>query len=309
MFRYCETKNVVRKSWYPLLMHKMFRYQTFSETRKSSPRTFFRTVRQKTSTENRDITFLSTNFWMPEILFKHRGVPLRSFSVLWDENFQQKIRISGFMQKIFRYHKFSKAQTVSTTKFFKTSRQKTSKENRDIPVLCRKFFGSRNFLKYRRVLSRNVSVVWDKKPRQKIVICPSYAKKSSIPEIFWNTEGFFYEMFRFCEAKNVDKKSWYPLLMHKVFRYQIFSETQRSSPTKFFGTVRRKTLTKNRDIPFLCIKCFDTTIFLKHRKVPPRKFSALWDNRDTLFCIKLRNQNSVVKLMFAENLWKLDSKQ
>ena len=30
------------------------------------------------------------------------------------------------------------------------------------------------------------------------------------------------------------------LLIHKIFGYQEFSETQKSSPTKFFGTVRQQ---------------------------------------------------------------------
>ena len=29
-------------------------------------------------------------------------------------------------------------------------------------------------------------------------------------------------------------------LIHKIFRYQEFSETQNGSPTKFFGTVRQQ---------------------------------------------------------------------
>ena len=33
-----------------------------------------------------------------------------------------------------------------------------------------------------------------------------------------------------------------PLLSIKIFRYQEFFETQKDSPTKFFGTMRQKTL-------------------------------------------------------------------
>ena len=52
--------------------------------------------------------------------------------------------------------------------------------------------------------------------------------------------------------------------IQKIFRYQEFSETQEGSPTKFFGTLRQKISTENSDIPFLCIKFFDTPNFLKH---------------------------------------------
>ena len=49
---------------------------------------------------------------------------------------------------------------------------------------------------------------------------------------------------------------------------------------KFFGTLRqKKTGGKNSDFPFLCIKFFHTRIFLKHRRITPWKFSALWDKK------------------------------
>ena len=57
--------------------------------------------------------------------------------------------------------------------------------------------------------------------------------------------------------------------MHEKFRYQNFFETQKGSPTNFFGTLRQKISTENSDIPFLCIKFFDTQNFLKHS---PTKF-------------------------------------
>ena len=180
---------------------------------------------------------------------------------------------------MFRSQKFTETQKVSCKNCFGSVRQKTSTENRDITFLCTKCFEARNLLKHRRFLARIVSVVWDKKPRQKIVISPSYAKKSSIPEIFWNTEGFFYEMFQCCVTKNVVRKSWYPLLMHKMFRYQTFSETRKSSPRTFFRTVRQKTSTENRDITFLSTNFWMPEILFKHRGVPLRSFSVLWDRK------------------------------
>ena len=51
--------------------------------------------------------------------------------------------------------------------------------------------------------------------------------------------------------------------------------------------------TKNRNIPLLCVKFFDTRKILNHRRVSPRFFSVLWDkkistkNRDMpLLCMK-----------------------
>ena len=78
-----------------------------------------------------------------------------------------------------------------------------------------------------------------------------------------STEGFFYEMFRHCETKNFRrKKSWhFPFpLIHKLFRYQKFSETEhRRVPLRKVSVLwDKKFPTKNRDIAFWSIKLFDT---------------------------------------------------
>ena len=45
--------------------------------------------------------------------------------------------------------------------------------------------------------------------------------------------------------------------IHKIFRYQKFSETE-GFPYEISRYCERKNLTENRDIPLLCIKFFDT---------------------------------------------------
>ena len=60
----------------------------------------------------------------------------------------------------------------------------------------------------------------------------------SKPEISWKTGGFPYQVFR-------------------------------------FGPVRQNFFTQYRDAPLLCMKVFDTGIFLKHGRVPLRSFSVL----------------------------------
>ena len=64
-----------------------------------------------------------------------------------------------------------------------------------------------------------------------------------------------------------------PLLsFQKVFRLCVFSETQKGSPTKFFGTVRQKLLEQNSWYNrILSIEIFDTGVFLKNRRLPPHK--------------------------------------
>ena len=134
-------------------------------------------------------------------LKQQRRVPLRSFSILWDNNF--------FV------------------------------ENRDTPLLGIKFFDTRNFVKNRRVPLRNDSVLWDK-----TILTPppplSYPYFVSIPEIFWNTEGFPYEVFRFFETKNFRQNRYalqisygHPPPMHGKFQYPKFSETPKCSNEVF----------------------------------------------------------------------------
>ena len=105
---------------------------------------------------------------------------------------------------------------------------------------------------------------------------------------FWNTEGFIYEMFGYCETKTFNGKSWNPsppiawkisilkFLKHKKvplrnvsvlwakkltriampapfvylnnFQYQKLSETQKGSSTKCFAT-GKETLSKHSRDP------------------------------------------------------------
>ena len=65
------------------------------------------------------------------------------------------------------------------------------------------------------------------------------------------------------DKKNIDGKSWYSVLLHKIFRYltfQIFWNF-RWFLTKFFCTVRQK----NRKKTVICIKIFENPIILKLR--------------------------------------------
>ena len=73
-----------------------------------------------------------------------------------------------------------------------------------------------------------------------------------------------------------------PLLIHKFLRYRKFSETQKVSPTKFFGTMRQQIFDGKSWYPpsLLSLILFDTSIFLKHRRVLPRIFSVMWESFD-----------------------------
>ena len=64
----------------------------------------------------------------------------------------------------------------------------------------------------------------------------------SIPESFWNDEGFPNEVFQRCETIFFSKNLWYSLLCLKNFLYQFFFEMQNGSPTSFLGVMRHKEL-------------------------------------------------------------------
>ena len=87
-----------------------------------------------------------------------------------------------------------------------------------------------------------------KKIRRKNVILSPTHDLSSI--VFFHTtnylknKGFPHEDFRHCETKDFGRKIVRPPpppFLLNFFPYHKFSETQKGSPTKFFGTARQKT--------------------------------------------------------------------
>ena len=69
--------------------------------------------------------------------------------------------------------------------------------------------------------------------------------------------------------------------MQKMFRYPIFSETQKVSPTMFFDTVRHQLFDRKLWCPLflLSLKVFDARSVLKHRKDHLQSFSTIWEKR------------------------------
>ena len=61
-------------------------------------------------------------------------------------------------------------------------------------------------------------------------------------ENFSGTEWCLYKKFQYCETKNIRRKIVIIRFMHVKFRWHSFSETQKRSCTKIFGTVRQNIL-------------------------------------------------------------------
>ena len=110
---------------------------------------------------------------------------------------------------------------------------------------------------------------------------PSYARKISIIKILWNTKWFPYEMRQYCEPKTLTRMLMptpFPVL--NFFRYRKFSETQKGSLTKSFGTVKQNCFTENPDTPTpLMHEKFLNQIFSETMKAALRNVSIQWDKK------------------------------
>ena len=241
MFRYCETEKFLDgKSWHNSLKHKFFRCPKSVTPWRVPLRIFSALCDKKLSTENHDAPTLIHK--LPEISWNtaQKGSSTKCFGTARQNKVDKKSWHNPLKHRIFRYPKSVTPWRVPLRIFSALCDKKYSKENLDTsPSLSSiNFFATRNLLKH-------------------------------------STEGFFYEMFRYCETKKFDRKSWYPP-------------------------------------PLLSLTFFDIRNFVKHRRVTLRKFLALWDknfstkNRDTLLH---KVQKAVVELMFVKTLWKPISKQ
>ena len=138
--------------------------------------------------------------------------PLRHFSVLWENHISTKswytILCNFFIPEIFL------KKTVPLGVFLIVWDKNVSREGRDIPLLAIKSFDNRKYMK---------------------------------------NEGFPYEVFRYCEKinfrRNCDTSSY------AIFLIQKFSE-KKGPPRNFFGTVRQKSFERKSWYPLPSHKIF-----------------------------------------------------
>ena len=154
--------------------------------------------------ENRNTRPLSYPelFPIPEINETLQNSPTKIFSTVRQENFEWNPWCSPppphLIHELIRYRKNSETQhRRAPLRIFSMQWDiKFSIENRDIPLLGIKIFHTRNFLNYRRVPLRIDfdSVLWDETifTENRDTRPLSYPLHFSIPETFWNTEGFLY---------------------------------------------------------------------------------------------------------------------
>ena len=166
-------------------------------------------------------------------------------------------------------------------------RQRTfdwNRDNRSSPHLSIIFFDTRIFLKHWRFTPRCFSILWDINfSTESCHAVFPLSLKFFDTTIFLKHRRVALRNFSVLWDKNFDKKKWYThsSFIQKNFWYPKFSETKEGSPTKLFSTVRQRLWQKVVIHPprLLSITFFDTRNFLKHRKVPLRHFSILWDKK------------------------------
>ena len=216
MFRYSKAKrNCYRNSWYPLSRHLPLKF------------------------------FDTGNF------MKHRMVPLWNIWVLWNQKLSPKKRDTPpfLMHENFLYLNFFSNTEGFLYETLQNCETKSIRRNIVIAhLLFKKIFHTRNNLNHKgppmillgtsRQKNFDGKFWWPSPPSPPVI---SIFKIFRYPELLWNTEWFFYELFWNCETEKLRWKILIPLL--------------------------------------LSIKFLVTGIFLKHRKLPLGNVSVLWDEK------------------------------
>ena len=104
-----------------------------------------------------------------------------------------------------------------------------------------------------------------------------------MPEIIDTIKGSPAKVFGNERQKNFGGSFWYfpPLLIHKIFHYRKFSETQhRRVPLRSFSVVRdKKNFDRNSRYNPFKHKMFRHPKIVTHQRFPLRSFSAHWDEK------------------------------
>ena len=185
--------------------------------------------------------------------------------------------------KPFGYPKVSGTQKNAPTKIFSPVRQqildRKSLYSRLFPpstLVFIKFWDSKIYQQHRRNPSRYFSVLWDTLfPTENHDIPSLISNPSWYPETSGTQKKSRKNFFGPVRQKIFDGKSWNMSLIFNISRHQNFTEKQKDSTTKFFGTLSQKHLTENCDKPGSCIKLLLTGNFLKHRRLPLRIFTVM----------------------------------
>ena len=176
------------------------------------------------------------------------------------------------------------------------------------PLLSKKKLSTCNFLKHIMVPWRSFfGPVGETKFRQNREASPLLCLKLLDTRILPKHGSLSALRHKKNSTENLDS-SPLPPLTHKFLRYAKISGTKKGYIGSFSVLWDNNFCIENLYIPLLGKKFLDTRNLLKHRRVPRRNVSPLWDkkfstkSRDTLLH---KVQKLVVELMFVRTLWKL----
>ena len=229
-------------------------YTEIFETPNCSPTKHFGTVWQKHFDGETRYPLICKKFFDTPKFLKHWSDALEIFRHCETKTFRRKNVISPFSStKLFEIKNFLKKSRVTFWKFSALRDTQILNENRDMPptysyiFLKTRFFSEKQKVSFTKLF---VSVLWDKRNRQNaenisipeffrkaevfshefhchcqrkifqrsLVIWPSYAYIFAIHDIFWNTEVFPNEKFRYCETRNFERKTSYHLFCIKYWK-------------------------------------------------------------------------------------------
>ena len=143
------------------------------------------------------------------------------------------------------------------------------------------FFDSRNILKHRSVPLGSLPVLWHKQVLTQNSDIPSWAWIFSKSEFTETTKNFSAKLSGTVRQTFFDRSLWYPILMLKIFRYPIFSETQKGVHLRIISVLWEKTFsTDNLVTPTAPLhRNFDKRVFLKRRTFRLQSFLLRWDKK------------------------------
>ena len=195
-----------------------------SETLKGSITKFLGTVRQKSFDGELWYPLLTMKFFDTPKFLKHWRDAHEIFRHCGTKTFRRKNVISPFSSiKLFETKNFLKNSRILLRKISAVWDIKISTENRDKPPLFHKFYSiPENFRKTEGFLYKafRFGPVRQKVPAKPWCRAPSYARKFSIKEFFWNNKVFSNEIFPYSETKTSTENLDTPPnpLLSKLFR-------------------------------------------------------------------------------------------
>ena len=173
----------------------------------------------------------------------------------------------------FRYQKTSETKKDSSTEVFGTVRQKSLTENFDKTILSKK-----NSLSETSDTLKISSTIFAATVRGKL-------------------------LKKICDTTSLSPAPPPPNLIQKVSLHQKFCETQKSSPTMFFGTVIKRIFIENRVFPHLFKKIFDTRNYSHSKGFPNGVFQHNETKNSWRIIVIIAPPSNPWFLSIPENSW------